>query len=66
MKIQYRKNFLKELAKIPSKTRNKIEFFVFQQLPEAKSIHQLGKIEQMKGYPFYFKVRFGSYMLAAA
>jgi len=34
-----------------------MEHFVFKQLPEADSIHQLGKIEQMKGYPFCFKVR---------
>lgn len=63
MKIQYRKNFLKELAKIPSKIRYKIEFFVFQQLSESESIHKLGKIKQMKGYPFCFKVRFGSYRI---
>jgi mRNA interferase RelE/StbE len=63
VRIQYRKKFLKELAKIPSKIRYKIEFFVFQQLPESESIHQLGIIEQMKGYPFYFKARFGSYRI---
>lgn len=61
MKIKYRKKFLKELSKIPSNIRLKIELFVFKQLPEASSVHQIGTIEQMKGYPFCFKVRFGSY-----
>jgi len=63
VKIKYRKKFLKELSKIPFDIRLKIESFVFEQLPEAKSIHQIGKIEQMKDYPFYFKVRFGSYRI---
>ena len=63
MKIKYRKKFLKELSKIPSDIRLKIEVFVFEQLPEANSIHQLGRVEQMKGYPFCFKVRFGSYRI---
>ena len=63
MKVKYKKKFLKELSKIPSSIRLKIEFFVFKQLPEADSIHQLGLIEQMKGYPFCFKVRFGSYRI---
>lgn len=63
MKIKYRKKFLKELSKIPSDTRLKIEIFIFEQLPEANSIHQLGRVEQMKGYPFCFKVRFGSYRI---
>ena len=61
MKIEYRKRFLKELAKIPSKNRIKIEKFVFEELPELDSIFESGKIEQMKGYPSYYKVRFGSY-----
>ena len=61
MKIEYRKRFLKELAKIPSKNRIKIEKFVFEELPELDSIFKSGKIEQMKGYPSYYKNRFGSY-----
>ena len=63
MKVKYKKKFLKELSNISSSIRLKIEFFVFKQLPEADSIHQLGIIEQMKSYPFCFKVRFGSYRI---
>jgi mRNA interferase RelE/StbE len=63
VKVKYRKKFLKELSQIPSAQRVKVEGFVFKVLPQAESIHQLGVIEQMKGYPFCFKVRFGSYRL---
>ena len=48
-------------SKIPSKTRLKIEKFVFEDFPKAESIFDCGIIEQMKGYRSYYKVRFGSY-----
>ncbi len=63
MKIDYRKRFLKELSKIPTEIRSSIESFVFKELPKANSIFELGKVEQMKGYPSYYKVRFGSYRI---
>jgi len=63
MKITYRKRFLKELSKIPLQTRMAMETFVFEDLPKANSIFEIGNAEQMKGYPTYFKVRFGSYRI---
>lgn len=63
MKIEYRKGFLKELAKIPSGTRLRIEKLVFEELPKAHSIFEMGIVEQMKGYRAYYKVRFGSYRI---
>lgn len=63
MKVKYRKKFLKELSLIPAPQRIKIEQFVFKTLPAAESLHQLGVIEQMKGYPLCFKVRFGKYRI---
>jgi mRNA interferase RelE/StbE len=63
MKTDYRKRFLKDLSKIPSETRSRIEDFVFEKLPEVNSIFELGIVEQMRGYPTYYKVRFGSYRI---
>ena len=63
MKIDYRKSFLKELSKIPSGTRSRMEDFVFEELPKANSIFNIGIVEQMKGYHSYYKVRFGSYRI---
>jgi mRNA interferase RelE/StbE len=63
MKTDYRKRFLKDLSKIPSETRSRIENFVFEKLPKVNSIFELGIVEQMRGYPTYYKVRFGSYRI---
>jgi len=63
MKIDYRKRFLKELLKIPTEIRSSIESFVFKELPKANSIFELGSVEKMKGYPSYYKIRFGSYRI---
>ena len=63
MNVVYRKRFLKELSKIPSETRSRIESFIFKDLQDANSISEIGVIEQMKGYPSYYKVRFGSYRI---
>ena len=61
MKVKYRKKFLKELSIIPTNPRTKIEEYVFIIIPESKSIHEIGKIEKLKGYIGYFKIRFGDY-----
>ncbi len=63
MKIDYRKRFLRELSRIPPKTRLRIEDFVFKDLPKANSIFELGIVEQMRGYHSYYKIRFGSYRI---
>jgi len=65
MKIDYRKSFLKELSKIPSGTRSRMEDFVFEELPKANSIFDIGTVEQMKGYRSYYKVRFVHIKLAS-
>jgi len=61
MIVRFRKKFLKELAVVPGKTRVRIEQFVFSEVPKLNSLDESGKVERMKGYPSYFKVRFGPY-----
>ena len=61
MEVLYSKKFLKDLASIPSKQRQEIENFVFQELPKSKWIGDLHKFEKMKGYINCYKARFGSY-----
>ncbi|MDP3149493.1 MAG: type II toxin-antitoxin system RelE/ParE family toxin [Ignavibacteria bacterium] len=63
MKVEYRKRFLKELAQLPQNPRIEVEKFVFEVLPGAATLASIGKIEQMKGYRHFFKVRFGNYRL---
>jgi len=62
VEITYSKTFLKDLTKVfPAKTREKIEKFVFEELPEFVSIEKAGNIEQMTGFKNYYKVRFGNF-----
>jgi mRNA interferase RelE/StbE len=63
LRIEYRKRFLKDLSKIPSKTRNQIEQLAFEELPSLENYTSSKKIEKLKGYPNYFKIRIGSYRL---
>lgn len=63
MKVEYSKKFLKELAAVPGDIRSKIESFVFEELVSTSSIYEIGKVEKMKGYDGFYKVRFGNYRL---
>jgi len=61
LKTVYRKKFLKELSRIPSKTRIKIEQAVFSEIPKLEKIGSAKNIEKLKGYSSYYKIRFGDY-----
>lgn len=61
MKVEYRKRFLKELARIPTAQRKEIELFVFNELPAFRSVAESGTIERTKGYPGFYRIRFGDY-----
>lgn len=61
MKVQYRKKFLADLARIPSIDRRPIEKFAFEEVPALGSIAESGKIERLKGYKSCYEVRFGAF-----
>jgi len=61
-RIRYSKTFYKELAKIPKGIRLQIEDFVFGDAVKANPF-EAGKVEKLKGYDEFYKVRFGSYRL---
>ena len=63
MKVEYRKRFLKELAKIPSHPRKEIETFVFEEFLKYDTIFDSNKVQQLKNYPGFYKIRFGDYRL---
>ena len=63
MTVKYSKKFLKELSNIPSAHSDTIAHFVFNQLPNYHSVQEVGKIEKMKGYSKYYKIRFGKYRI---
>ncbi len=65
MKVVYRKRFLKDLAAIPSSYRQRIEVFVFEELPAARSLQETGRLERLTAHPHFYKARFGVYRVGA-
>ena len=65
LEVIYQKKFLKDLSNIPSKHRKEIEHFVFDVLPNSKTLAESGKFEKMSGYEGCYKARFGTYRIGA-
>lgn len=60
--VRYTKTFYKELAKIPARVRQQIEGFAFGDAIK-ENLFDAGKLEKLKGYDDFYKIRFGSYRL---
>ncbi|TDG35267.1 type II toxin-antitoxin system RelE/ParE family toxin [Pedobacter changchengzhani] len=63
MTINYNKKFLKDLASIPKKDRNKIEFFAFEEISKFSNSSLLLNLEKLTGFNQYYKIRFGNYRI---
>ena len=61
-KVEYKKRFLKELAKLPGSVQAQAEKMVFEDLISDNPF-DLGYLEQMKGYPGKYKIRIGQYRI---
>jgi mRNA interferase RelE/StbE len=61
-KVEYKKRFLKELSKLPEGVQAQVERFVFADLI-CENPFDLGFLEQMRGFPGKYKVRFGHYRI---
>ncbi len=63
MKILVNRIFLKELSKIPSKERHKVEILLFKEVETYTSPAQIPNFQKLKGYKNYYKIRFGDYRI---
>lgn len=61
-KLEYKKRFLKELAKLPASVQAQAEKFVFEDF-RCENPFDLGYLEQMRGFPGKYKVRIGYYRI---
>ncbi len=61
-KVEYKKQFLKELSKLPRDVQAQAEKTVFEDLI-CENPFNLGYLEQMKGYPGKYKIRIGQYRI---
>ena len=61
LQIRINKTFLKELAKIPTSQRAKVEQFVFKDASAFSSLGDIPNLKKLKGYKNYYRIRFGNY-----
>ena len=53
--------FLKELARVPARDRQRVEKLLFEEVEFYKSTSEIPNFEKLKGYRTYYKIRFGDY-----
>jgi mRNA interferase RelE/StbE len=61
-RVEYKKRFLKELARLPGDVQAQAEKVVFEDLI-CENPFDLGYLEQMRGYTGKFKIRIGQYRI---
>ena len=59
----YKRTFLKDLAKLPSRYKEKIEKLVFDEIPNLENIFNFIDIKRMRGYRNYYRIRVGNYRI---
>ena len=61
-KVEYKKTFLKELSRLPSGIKKRIEKIAFEELI-CDNPFKLGYIEKLKGYENKFKIRVSDFRM---
>ncbi len=60
---QYKKTFLKDMAKIHPDYREKIRILVFEEIPASGDIFTKFDIRKLQGYHDYYRIRVGMYRI---
>ncbi len=63
MRINYKKQFLKDLSKLPSPYRKRIETLVFETIPGESTHDVIQRLSKLSGHNNYYKVRLGEYRI---
>lgn len=63
MEIRYKKQFLKDLSKLPSSYRSKIEELVFEKIPNDSGDEIMKQVSKLKGKDNFYKIRVGDYRI---
>ena len=61
LQIRINKTFLKELSLLPTKQREVIEKFVFQEIQRFDRPSDIPGFKKLHGYDHYFRIRFGNF-----
>lgn len=63
MEIKYQKKFLKDLSKIPTEYRTRMEKLVFEIIPKEDIQLIMRRVSRLKGHENSFKIRVGDYRI---
>ena len=63
MICQFKKIFLRDLAKLPTTYRKRIEKLVFEDFPMMSGLPDKLDIRKMQGYGNYYRIRIGDYRI---
>ena len=63
MKIEYLKQFSKDLLKINDETLKNNLFDIIMLLKEAENLNLLSNVKKLKGHPEAYRIRIGKYRL---
>jgi mRNA interferase RelE/StbE len=60
---QFKKAFLRDLAKLPATYRKRIEKLVFEEFPMMNGLPGRLDIRKIQGYANYYRIRIGDYRI---
>ena len=63
LEIKVNKKFLKELATLPDKTRQKVKKLVFDEIPSIGKPNEIPNIRKLTGYKNFYRIRQGQYRI---
>ncbi len=63
MKILLKKTCIKDIKKLPSEIRKKIEKIIFTKFPIIENLSEITSIKKIKGYKEYYRICIADYRL---
>ena len=63
MKVKFKKNFLKDLERLPKEVKGRIETLVFHEIPGYQSLEEVVHTKKIRGRDTYYRARIGDYRI---
>ena len=63
MKISFKNAFLKDLEKLPSDHKKRIECLVFSEIPKIGNLYDIKNIKKIRGDKKYYRIQVGNYRI---
>ena len=63
MKVKFKNAFLKDIEKLPSNYRERIEKIVFDQIPQSDNLQMIKNLKKIRADNLYYRIRVGDYRI---